>query len=213
MNKRKPPQDRLKRATIILRNAVPGDSEDFAELVLLSAPYFTILFGKKIKLVLQDMFCRYSNLFSLNHVFFAEINGDRAGMLLGYDWKTKREENLKTGLLLFKNLGFKILSKSPLLLRFNATVGKLDRGEYYISNIAVYPEYRCMGVGKSLMIKAEQKAKIADASRIVLDVEKENIQAITFYRKLGYKTIKEFSIPLQKHKTLEFLRMAKVLRG
>jgi ribosomal protein S18 acetylase RimI-like enzyme len=62
------------------------------------------------------------------------------------------------------------------------------------------------------MFEAEHEAKMVGAERIVLDVEKDNIGAITVYKKLGYKTIKEFSIPLQKDKSLHFNRMTREVR-
>jgi ribosomal protein S18 acetylase RimI-like enzyme len=133
-------------------------------------------------------------------------------MILGYDWQVKKREDLRTGFLLFKKIGVSILCKFSTLMKFNATVGSVCDGEYYISNIATYPQHRGLGVGKRLILEAEQEAKMVGAERIVLDVEKENINAIDFYKKLGYKTIKEFSIPLQRNKILHFNRMTKEVK-
>ena len=60
-------------------------------------------------------------------------------------------------------------------------------------------------MGKRLILEAEQKAKMVRAERIVLDVEKENISAINFYKNLGYKMINESSVALQWNKTLYFI--------
>jgi ribosomal protein S18 acetylase RimI-like enzyme len=196
----------------MVRKATFDDKRDFAELMLISAPYFTILFSEKIKSILQNLFRYPSNLFSFEHTHFAEIEGEIAGMILGYDGQTKKKENLKTGLLLFKELGVSIIFKLSLLMKFNTTVGKLNINEYYISNVATYPKYRRIGAGKRLMFEAEHEAKMIGAERIVLDVEKDNIGAITFYKNLGYETIKEFPIALQKDKILFFYRMAKEIR-
>lgn len=194
---------------ITVRKSTLEDNKDFTELLLMSASYFPILFGYKIKTVLQDLFHWRLNLFSFEHVYFAEIDGEKAGMILGYDWQVKKRENLKTGFLLCKKIGISILGKFLLLKKFNASVGRVCDGAYYISNIATYPQYRGKGVGKRLILEAEQEAKMVDAERIVLDVEMENISAIKFYKKLGYKMIKEFSIPLQSDKILHLNRMAK----
>uniref|UniRef100_A0A7C6ED94 N-acetyltransferase n=1 Tax=candidate division WOR-3 bacterium TaxID=2052148 RepID=A0A7C6ED94_UNCW3 len=195
-----------------IRKAVPDDGKDIGELMLLSAPYFSILFGNNIKKVLQDLFRHPKNLFSLEHIYFAEVGGENAGMILGYDWQVKKRENLKTGFLLFKKIGFGILDKLFLLLRFNSTVGRLSYGEYYISNIATYPKFQRRGVGKRLLLEAEKEAKIVGAERIVLDVEKENNSAINFYQKFGYKMIDEFSISLSRDKILNFNRMIKEMK-
>jgi hypothetical protein len=50
-----------------IRKAIPNDKQDFAELMLMSASYFRVLFGNNIKNVLQDLFQRNFNLFSLEH--------------------------------------------------------------------------------------------------------------------------------------------------
>lgn len=197
---------------VIVRNATFGDSVAFAELMLISAPYFPILFGERIKTVLQDLFCRRCDLFSFEHVHFAEVNQEKVGMILGYDWKIKSVENLRTGFLLFRKAGVSLLYKTKLLMRFSTTVGQLHKGEYYISNIAIYPKYRGRGIGKTLMLAAEQEAKIAGAERIVLDVEKENTSAISLYENIGYEIIGKFSLPLQKDKILHFYRMIKEIR-
>lgn len=197
---------------IAIRKAIPDDGKDFSELMLMSAPYFTILFGDNIKTVLQGLFRYRSNLFSFEHVCFAQVDGEKTGMILGYDWQVKKRENLKTGLLLFKYMGVRILCKFLSLMKFNTTVGKVCDGEYYVSNIAIYTPFRGRGVGKILIHNAEQEAKMVDAERIVLDVEKENISAISFYKGLGYKIIKEFSRSLQGNKILHFYRMIKQLK-
>jgi len=149
---------------ITVRKAALDDKE-FAELMLLSAPYFRFLFGDKIRIVLQNLFRCQSNLFSFEHVYFAEVDGEKAGMILGYDWQTKRKEDLKTGFMLFKEIGVNILGKFLSLMKFNATVGKVCEDEYYISNIATYPQFRGKGAGKRLIFEAEQEAKLLGAEK------------------------------------------------
>lgn len=194
---------------ITVRKATLDDNKGFAELLLLSAPYFQFIFGDKTRIVLQNLFRYRSNLFSFEHVYFAEVDGKKAGMILGYDRQTKRKEDLKTGYMLFKEIGVNILGKFLLLMKFNTTVGKVCKDEYYISNIATYPQFRGKGVGKRLIFEAAQEAKLFSAKRIVLDVEKNNISAIKLYGKLGYKMTKSFSIPLQRDKVLYLNRMIK----
>jgi hypothetical protein len=89
---------------ITVRKATLDDNEDFTKLMLLSAPYFLILFGDKIKLALQDLFRYQSNLFSFKHVYFIEVDGEKAGMILGYDWRNKKRENLRTVFYYLKRL-------------------------------------------------------------------------------------------------------------
>lgn len=199
---------------IKIRKATFADDKNFAELMVISAPYFPLIFGNKTQTLLQKFFRHPFNLFSFKHIYFAEIDKEKAGMILGYNWQTKKQENLRTGFLFFKKMGIiYLLKKFLLLIKFHATVGKVNNGEYYISNIALYPKFRKLGIGKRLMLEAEREAKMAYAEKIILDVEKDNIGAITFYKNLGYKIIKKFSIPLQKDNILHFYRMAKEIKN
>lgn len=192
-----------------IRNAKQGDALNFTKLLLMSAPYFPVLFGRKIQAVLQYLFCDHANLFSHRHSFVIEVDGEIAGMLLGYTWQEKNRENIRTGFLLFRKLGISLISKYSVLLKFNQTVGRLNKADYYISNIAIYPRYRGLGLGKRIMIQAEKNAKKMGAKNMVLDVEKDNLKAIGFYEKQGYKIIKNFQISLQKDTPLHFCRMTK----
>lgn len=194
---------------ILIRKANPNDGGDFAKLILLSSPYFPFIFGDGIEDTLQKIFCLPENLFSYKHTYFAEVNNKNVGLILGYDFKTKYKENFKTGFLLFKEIGRIFLTKISPLLKFNFTIGKLNKNEYYISNVAVYPEFQGKGIGKKLILHVETDAKKTLSKRIVLDVEKDNIKAIDFYKSLGYEIENEFKIKLSKTKTLNFYRMVK----
>jgi len=87
---------------ITVRKSILEDNKNFTELVLISAPYFPIIFGGKIKTVLQNLFHYHFNLFSFDHVYFAEVDGNVAGMILGYDLQVKKRENLRTGFCYLK---------------------------------------------------------------------------------------------------------------
>ena len=120
-------------------------------------------------------------------------------------------DRLKTGLLLFKYLKAGLFARLSTLLRVNATLGEIEDGEYYISNLAVYPEYQGKGLGTRLLRMAEDKAREFGASRIVLDVEAGNKDAIRLYKKIGYTVATELrEIGVGKER-LRFLRMIKLL--
>jgi len=196
---------------VSIRNASQDDARDFAELMIISAPYFPILFGEKIRTILQHLFFERHNLFSFEHAYFADVDRRPAGMVLGYDWKTKKEESLLTGTLLFAEMKGSLLKRLPLLAKFSKTVGPLSENDFYISNVATYPQYRGKGVGTKLVVEIEKKAREKEAKRILLEVEKENVNAITFYGKVGYRVIGDFSIRLTEATVLSFHKMSKKL--
>ena len=64
-------------------------------------------------------------------------------------------------------------------------------GEAYITNIAVFPEYRRQGVAQELLQKAIDGAKSRDCVFITLEVRKSNSNAIALYEKLDFKNVGE----------------------
>jgi ribosomal protein S18 acetylase RimI-like enzyme len=165
-----------------VRKALLTDAEDFAALVLMSAPsLFPTIYGKGVSDVLQHLFSRSCNLFSFEHTSFAEFGGRKAGMVLGYGWQVKDRENWQTGSLLFEKMRGIFRRKLPLLMKFGNVIRVVKEREYYISNIAVYPEYRTAGIGTRLIFVAEEEAKKSGAERVALDVEVENTGAYRLY--------------------------------
>ncbi len=84
------------------------------------------------------------------------------------------------------------------------------RDEYYISNVAIYPEFRGSGLGTKLMLYAEQTASKRNLKYLSLDVERENETAINLYKKLGYKITEEKTLDLGE--VFSFFRMVKEIR-
>ena len=80
-------------------------------------------------------------------------------------------------------------------------------GDYYISNIAVFPEFRGRGIASKLIAEGEQSAKSEDARRLVLDTETDHEDAIRLYGKLGFEVVKKDYIDLDERKY--FFRMSK----
>ena len=199
---------------LIIRKGKIEDARDFSHLILLSAPvFFPSLFGDNVSEVMENLFRYPGNIFSFEHSYFVEMEKKIAGMVLGYTWKERDQEELNTGFLLFKYLGWDILTRVPYLLRVQSILGKLVAGDYYISNIAVYPEFRGCGLGTSLLKKMEEEAVERGCKMIVLDVEADNRGAIRLYQKLGYNAGEGSSVVKIKGKSFEFFRMRKNIGG
>lgn len=161
--------------------------------------------------MLEYLFRKPRNLFSYEHCYFAEKDGKTAGMILSYDWQVKKGEDLRTGMLFVRQMKLDFLAKLPLLLKFNKAVGGLNKGEYYISNVATFEQYRGQGVGTVLIAHTEEKAKRTGGVKMVLDVEKDNRTAIKFYERLGYTITGEASVRLPKAEVIQSYRMAKTI--
>ena len=59
-------------------------------------------------------------------------------------------------------------------------------GESYVDNIAVFPEFRGHGVGRTLMAALIEKARENGGVFITLEVRASNLPAIAMYRSLGF---------------------------
>jgi ribosomal protein S18 acetylase RimI-like enzyme len=59
-------------------------------------------------------------------------------------------------------------------------------GSWYLTVIAVHPEFRSQGLGSALLRKAEEIARRAEAARISLIVEAVNAGALKLYLRHGF---------------------------
>lgn len=196
---------------VILRRALSTDAADFADLVLMSASeLFPTIYGDGAKIVLQRLFCQRHNLFSFEHTYFVEAGGSRVGMLLGYDWNVKRRESWRTGLLLLKQMKSDFLRRLPTMIKLENLIGMVHDGEFYISNVAIYPEFRAQSIGTKLILEVEKVAKEKGARKMALDVEVGNVGAIKLYSRLGYSITGECLVRLGG-RFFHFYRMNKEL--
>jgi ribosomal protein S18 acetylase RimI-like enzyme len=62
----------------------------------------------------------------------------------------------------------------------------LAAGSWYLNVMAVYPEFRGRGLGSALLSKAEEIARLANASRMSLLVEEANAGAHKLYLRHGF---------------------------
>lgn len=194
-----------------LRRAIETDAADFAALILMSASeLFPNIYGDDAKTVLQRLFCQRRNLFSFEHTYIAEVGTFKAGMLLGYDWEAKRRESWLTGLLLLKQMKSDFLLRLPTMIKLEGLIGVVNDREFYISNLAICPEFRARGIGTKLILAVENGAKGKGARKASLDVEVGNIGAIKLYGRLGYSINGECLVRL-RGRLFHFYRMCKEL--
>ena len=207
-----PEATRLMSKDVLLRQGLSKDAEDFGRLMLLSAPsLLPMVFGTNADGILKSLFNHKRNLYSFEHSRFIEVSGRSAGMVISYDWKAQRQQRLRTGLLLLKYMKPRLITQLPILFRVNSVLGKVGVNEYYISNVAVYPEYRGLGFGAELLMRAEDEAKRAGAERIVLDVEANNQDAIKLYNRFKCVPVGKPRRIIIGGETYTFLRMSKVI--
>lgn len=88
-------------------------------------------------------------------------------------------------------------------------VAHLARGIGRIITIDIVADYRRTGLGTRLMRAAEERLLADKAQVVILEVAVNNLPAIQFYERLGYKVVR--TIPRYYLDSLDALQMAKRL--
>jgi len=177
-----------------IRPGEPQDAAEFARLVMMSDPVFLpYIFAERFETILLKLFPFRRNLFSHEHVRIIEIAGRPAGMLLGYSYRQMRSEMLRTALLFLRfagrflmRRGLRLLRSMPRRPRDDDSASWLAEGEFYVSNVAVKPEFRRQGLGRLLLADAVLQAAVLGCRAVALDVEAENREAIRLYEREGF---------------------------
>jgi ribosomal protein S18 acetylase RimI-like enzyme len=195
-----------------VRRGRPSDAEDFSKLALHTGPeLLPALFGPTVRVLWRNAFRHPRSCFSFEHSRFVEVNGRTAGMALSYDFDRKRGEELRSLVLILRYLRWRFPAQITYLRRSSDIVAQIAQGDHYLSNIAVYPELRCLGYGAILLAAVEEEARQAGSKRMVLDVESDHERALRFYVRLGY-AVESQSPPLRtRRRDFEFFKMTKSL--
>jgi len=177
--------------------------KQFAELSVISAPFFKKLLSSKYHSVLQYIFLQgEKDLFCRKYGFFGLVDGKPVGMIMCY-----RHEQVKGTLIpmtfdFIASMGFlNTIIHAPSLLNVNSRMAPTEPGQSYLYNLAVYPEYRGHGYGEAVFLGACEDHRKQGQTHMVLDVEVRNKKAIHLYKRLGFKKYgKDYEINVRGEK-------------
>ena len=125
--------------------------------------------------------------YSYRNTWIAEVNGERAGMMIAVDGEHYREQRDK----MYPQL--KGLFDMAFGKGWDEMEDEAKSGEFYIDSLAVSLPYRNQGVGTALIEKAKEMAKEKGISVVTLAVEPEN-RAKRLYQRLGFAYQREIEI-------------------
>ena len=197
---------------ILVRKGKPEDANDFSELVTLTSPaIFPIVFGSGVKKVMKKLFPHKRHYYSFDRSFFAEMDGKVVGMAQLHKMTTRKGQTARISFLLLKYLKWRLPSKAVNLLKFDRIIKLVSNKDCYISNVAVYPEFRSFGIGTKLLAAIEEEVKSIGKKRIVLHAETHNARAISLYERLGYKIESKSPSLKIKNRLFESFKMVKLV--
>ncbi len=140
------------------------------------------------------------------------------GKIIGFAAATKRCKGfnaslIKNNIYRFIGLSLKLsLSNPKALIRLIRNLTKtnnnvLDRGEYAeLYSIAVKKEEQGRGLGKRLLLAAEEMLKVDNVNQLSLTTDYNNNEAtIAFYKKMNYDVLYEF-IAYPKRRMYRFIK-------
>jgi ribosomal protein S18 acetylase RimI-like enzyme len=175
----------------------PANSDDTQGAAILMAAtmrefgVMTLGLGKlELELkALSAWFGQPGNRFSYEFSTLATVNGKVVALLLTLrgDRLTKLETAIAHGI--FKIYTPLQLARMVWRLMVLGHTDEAENDEYLIAHLAVAEEFRRQGIATQLLERAEQEARQAGFSRLVLEVEINNTSARLAYEKFGFKII------------------------
>ena len=194
---------------VVIRKGRPEDAEHFSELVLFAVPeILPYAFGSNTKDIMKNLFRDTGNFWSFEHTHFVEVDGEVAGMALGYSYRQRKQEEVRTGELVVRYLGGTSYAELPDP-RIMGITEQIEEDEYYFMYLAMYPRFRGLGFGTKLFGLIEEEARKAGYRKVVFDVETDNTEAIKLYERLGYSIANRSLVVETSVKNFEFFKMSK----
>jgi len=174
---------------ITVRPARPDDAPLAAAVFRLSldhlADYLLGADGRATEMAFMRLFSLNAGRFGFERAFTAEWNRRPLGMLIAFPGAEVDRLNLSMLRHLPRALGwgmFRFLARGLTL----ASGKEAEADEYYVSNLAVLPAAQGKGLGRRLLVHAEEQARNHGLKKVSLLVSLENESARRFYKKHGY---------------------------
>ena len=128
---------------------------------------------------LKEVCAQEDTHYSYRNTWIAEVDGERAGMMIAVDGEHYREQRDK----MYPQL--KGLFDVAFGKGWDDMEDEAKAGEFYIDSLAVSLPYRNQGVGRALIEKAKEMARELGIDVVTLAVEPEN-KAKKLYQRLGF---------------------------
>ena len=205
-----------------LRKPHNDESDDCVKLVYISGPnlysYSFIEREPEIYEFFRLFYKTPGTMYSKENVVVEEENGKIRGLFLAYpasDMKQLARNMLKCIKEMFMISGFLNILKMIFRLRLNKYLPVTEHDGFFISNLAVFEEYRGKGIAVKLLERAEEMAIEKGLNKLSLVVEIDNSRAKRVYEKFGFQEVKKVVLPKKynKYNLFGFYKMIKEISG
>jgi ribosomal protein S18 acetylase RimI-like enzyme len=203
-----------------LRKPYENEADECARLIYISGPHiYSYSFVEKEPRIYEYFKLLYNKpgtMYSKENIVVEEENGKIRGLILAYpasDMEKLARKMLRYTREMFVISGFINFFRMLFRLGLNKHLPVTENDGYYISNLAVFAEYRGQGIGVKLLEKAEEGAKEKGLDNLSLVVETDNPHAIRIYEKFGFQEVEKVILPNKytKHNLTGFYKMVKKL--
>jgi ribosomal protein S18 acetylase RimI-like enzyme len=203
-----------------LRKPDNNEADDCLRLIYMSGPHlfsYSMVAGEpKIYEILKVLYQRPDTVLSQEYVIVEEENGQIRGLFLAFparDMKKLGMSMMKCAKDIFKIVGLLDIFRMMFRFRLNTYFPGTENDEFFISNLAVFEEYRGKGIALRLLEKAEEMAVENGLPKLSLFAELDNSRAIRAYEKFGFQEVKKVVLPKRynKHDIFGFYKMVKVI--
>ncbi len=179
---------------VSIRPARPDDARIAASLIRLTMGKSADLFadvesGWTSEKLISTLFACSSGRFSYQVGTMIEVDNSAIGLLMSYPASKMIVLDLITGRNLLSILGIRAMIHFTKRMSPMMNVHEVERGEYYISNVSVLPDFQGNGYGTRLLTFAEGQARKSNLKKCSLIVDEHNDGAIRLYQRLGYKIV------------------------
>ena len=84
--------------------------------------------------------------------------------------------------------------------------------KFFISSLYVLPEFQGYGIGKKLLLQAEEIAAKLKHDKVWLGVMKDNIKALEWYRKIGFQFVEEEPFKMGETEVMHLIGYKVIIR-
>ncbi len=158
-----------------MREATREDAPLIAEAVCMAVGYDT---SHPVYRVFLTLAKRRKTQYSYQNALVCEVDGVSAGAIVGYDGALLEKLRQPIYPLLKKHL-----DEVPNI------EDETEAGEYYLDSLGVLPLFRGLGVGRTLINAATERAFAAGYGRVGLIVDFDNPNAERLYTAIGFERV------------------------